>query len=275
MTKTIIAAVSGGVDSIVMLDELKRTDHTIIVAHVNHGLRSEADEDEAFVRRVAQEYGYIFEARRLQLQGKSENEARQARWQVLRTLAKQYHGIIATAHHQDDILETMVINLTRGTGWRGIAALRLTTEITRPLLSLSKAEIVARAIDRGLTWREDESNFDVRYLRNYIRTAIIPRFSGEQRQAFLRLWRLQCVVISEVEGLSWPHKLRRHDIIMSQAPLATEIIRSWLASHGIMVGEAHRLALLMTHAKAARPQARLPLPHHRWLVVNQREVLIE
>lgn len=272
----VIAAVSGGVDSMLMLDELVRLNQQVIVAHVNHGLRATvSDEDEMFVREAAQKYGCLFESHRLVLNGVSEAEAREARWRALQEIAQFHDAVIATAHHQDDIIETVIINIIRGTGWRGLASLRATRHIVRPLLDLSKAEIMARAIERGLSWREDASNDDPRYLRNAIRLSVVPRITLEQRQKLLALWRRQNEIRVEIEQFSWPQKLLRHDIIMNEPAVAREIMRVWLASHGMMVGEKHRLELLVYHAKAAQIGTRMPLPAGHFLVATRRELMIE
>jgi tRNA(Ile)-lysidine synthase len=118
-----VIAVSGGVDSVALLHALtKRPALDMIVAHFDHGIRPESAQDAAFVRTLAESYGLPFVTDRVELgPDASEASARQARYSFLRTLQRQYDATsIITAHHQDDLLETAIINLLRGTGRRGL-----------------------------------------------------------------------------------------------------------------------------------------------------------
>jgi len=166
---TYIIAVSGGVDSVVLLDMLsKLKDHTLIVAHFDHGIREESSLDADFVGRLAETYGHVFETLREELgPGASEDRARTRRYAFLRSVAKKHNGRIVTAHHTDDVVETIAINFTRGTGWRGLAV--LDSDIIRPILHMTKAELIDYAERRGLGWREDSTNASDVYLRNRIR----------------------------------------------------------------------------------------------------------
>ena len=164
-----VVAVSGGVDSVVLLDMLsKYTDHELIVAHVDHGIRPDSHEDRSFVRQLAESYGLPFYPMRLSLGANaSEEAARDARYAFLRALAEERGARVVTAHHADDVVETVAINLHRGTGWRGLAT--HDADIVRPLLGYRKDQLKAYAQSQGLVWREDSTNQDDRYLRNRIR----------------------------------------------------------------------------------------------------------
>lgn len=167
--KRYVIAVSGGVDSVVLLDMLSQVPgHELVVAHFDHGIRDDSQEDAQFVRELATMYGFPFETKREEL-GKdaSEEKARMRRYEFLRAIAEQYEAKIITAHHSDDVVETIAINITRGTGWRGLAVLH--SDIVRPLLDTSKQELLAYAKTRGLTWREDSTNASDAYLRNRVR----------------------------------------------------------------------------------------------------------
>jgi tRNA(Ile)-lysidine synthase len=164
-----VAAISGGVDSVSLLDMLAAAkDHEIIVAHFDHGIREDSAEDAAFVGELAAKYGFAFETSREELgPGASEDRARTRRYAFLRDVAKKHNARIVTAHHSDDIVETVAINFIRGTGWRGLAV--LDSDIVRPLLKFTKNELIKYAEDHGLTWREDSTNASDAYLRNRIR----------------------------------------------------------------------------------------------------------
>lgn len=194
----IIAAISGGVDSAVLLHMLSKSSDTIIVAHVEHGIRDDSSEDARFVRQLANTYGYDYEEKRLGLGAEaSEERAREERYAFLYGLVKKHGGVIVTAHHGDDLAETVAINLHRGTGWRGLAVLAR-EGIERPLLSYSKEQLYDYAMKHGLEWVEDKTNRDKRYLRNRIRARLYHAMSDTGRQELWTLRDRQVVLSREI-----------------------------------------------------------------------------
>ncbi len=179
---TYVIAVSGGVDSVALLDMMsKLPDHSLVVAHFDHGIREDSAEDAAFVRSLAKKYGVPFESRREELgPNTSEEKARQRRYHFLKSVAKKYDGKIVTAHHGDDVVETVAINMKRGTGWRGLAV--LDSEVVRPLLDMTKAELKDYAERHQLTWHEDSTNATDVYIRNRIRKTVADLSEDEKRQ---------------------------------------------------------------------------------------------
>lgn len=167
-----IVAVSGGVDSVVLLDMLatdKLPHGDLIICHFDHGIRGDSAQDAEFVKSLAEKYGLPFETKREELGANASEElARNRRYEFLRGTAKKYSAKILTAHHADDMVETIAINLTRGTGWRGVAVLD-SPEVERPLMHMTKSEIKSYAVQHKLEWREDSTNRDTKYLRNDIR----------------------------------------------------------------------------------------------------------
>lgn len=168
----IVVAVSGGVDSVVLLHQLveKYEAKELVVGHVDHGYRTDSAADARFVEGLAHQYGCQFVSIQLKLTEPSEAEARTHRWGFLRNIAREYEASkIATAHHRDDIYETMLLNTARGTGRHGLTSLRETEEIMRPLLSWSKEEIYEYALEYRLEWVEDPTNYQDDYMRNKLR----------------------------------------------------------------------------------------------------------
>lgn len=233
-----ILAVSGGVDSVVMLDMMARSsEHELIVAHVDHGIRPDSRADAAFVADLCQTYGLPYQSVRFEL-GKavSEAEARQARHGWLETIRRDHQAdAIVTAHHSDDVIETMMINLIRGTGWRGLCPLQDTSERYRPLIAMSKAQIVRYAIEHNLSWREDSTNDDMRYLRNRLRHTLLRSLSPAQRRRWLDLYeaqsRLAMQIDSEIATLMpyfvRPPGLSRYRLIGAGPTVTAEIIMTW------------------------------------------------
>lgn len=179
-----VVAVSGGVDSVALLDLLVNLEGVKpIVAHFDHGIREDSKNDRMFVEGLAKKYklSFVYDEGNLGA-GVSEATARDARYKFLRRV----HQIsdtraIVTAHHADDILETAVLNMLRGTGRKGLSSLRSTNEIIRPLIDVSKSDLITYANEHGLVWHEDSTNSDSKYLRNYVRNKIIPRFDSASK----------------------------------------------------------------------------------------------
>jgi tRNA(Ile)-lysidine synthase len=167
-----ILAVSGGVDSVVMLHTF-RSDPEAVVAHFDHGMRESSGEDARFVQELAARYELPCEVGHGKLGARaSEAEARAARYEFLQQVAEVHDGVIYTAHHADDMIETVVINLTRGTGWRGLAPFA-DDKIQRPMLQYGKRDILRYAAENGLRFRLDQSNSDDKYLRNRVRERLM------------------------------------------------------------------------------------------------------
>lgn len=232
-----IVAVSGGVDSVVLLDMMVEgllPAKQLIVAHFDHGIRRESADDARFVAELAKKYGLAFETKREELgQGASEELARNHRYAFLREVAAKHDAKIMTAHHADDVIETIAINLIRGTGWRGLAVLN-NREIERPLLGKTKAELLAYAKKRHLEWHEDATNTDTKYLRNNVRQKLIRL--DDQSKELLLLYRdrqvfLSRMVDTEIDtATSAPYE--RHMVIMAPQAVACELLR------GIIMREA-------------------------------------
>ena len=180
----ILIAVSGGVDSVVLLDRMVRTQNEIGVAHVHHGLREASDEEYTFVQHLAADYGVPFYGTRLSFpDGGSQASYRQARYAFFHDVMEQEgYGELMTAHHADDQVETVLLQL-----WRNVIEVKGMLPrrpfgngtLTRPLLDERKAELVAYAERHGLVWRNDSTNDTLAYTRNWIRHEIVPRLLQE------------------------------------------------------------------------------------------------
>jgi tRNA(Ile)-lysidine synthase len=183
---TYIIAVSGGVDSVVLLHKLmlvKPPHITYVVAHFDHGMRDDSKLDKKFVEKIANAYKLEVITGSAKLgRNASEDEARNARYEFLRKIMKDNKAkAIITGHHQDDVLETMIVNILRGTSPRGLIGFTQ-PNILRPLINKTKLEIIKYAINNGLKWREDKTNKDLKYIRNYVRLKIIPKLKDNKNQ---------------------------------------------------------------------------------------------
>ncbi len=182
----LLVAVSGGIDSVVLLDVLVHLGYKCVVAHCNFHLRgTESDEDMAFVAELAAHYQVplqtinfdttqIAQERKISI----EMAARELRYDWFKELLKSEQcGAVAIAHHANDAVETFFVNLVRGTGIRGLLGIQATNEhIIRPLLHCKRSQIETYAREHGLNFRTDSTNSDTIYVRNKIRHQIIPPF---------------------------------------------------------------------------------------------------
>ncbi len=184
---TVIAGISGGPDSIFLLHFLAQLPIKIIVAHLNHSIRSESDKEEQFVKNIAEKENLIFESEKKDIQSLSkkqkkglEETGRIARYNFFKKLKKKYKAkFIITAHHADDNLETILFNFARGCGLQGLSGMKeveYTQELPllRPLLSTSKKQILDFLKTSKIKFKTDKSNYDTKFKRNFIRHKIIP-----------------------------------------------------------------------------------------------------
>jgi len=179
-----LLACSGGVDSVVLTHLLKELNLDFELAHCNFALRGkESDLDAALVSNLARVLNIELHLKTFDTRGYAKHHklsiqqaARELRYTWFRELLEQNAlGFVVTAHHADDVLETFLINLTRGTGLDGLTGIPARAPgIRRPLLEFSGKEIRSYARKAGLQWREDASNKEEKYLRNRLRQKVIP-----------------------------------------------------------------------------------------------------
>ncbi|MBP9728447.1 MAG: tRNA lysidine(34) synthetase TilS [Candidatus Moranbacteria bacterium] len=181
--ESFIIAVSGGPDSLCLLDVLfllsKKYSFALHIVHINYRLRGQdSDLDEAHVRQRALAYALpltVFHPRKVS-SSNLEEKLRDIRYRSLeKTRVLKKATLIATAHHQDDQAETFLLRLLRGSGMAGLSAMRPKNGfIVRPFIEMSRVEVLQYLKERGIAFREDQSNSDPRFLRNQIRHTLIP-----------------------------------------------------------------------------------------------------
>lgn len=182
--QTILLAVSGGIDSMVLCDLFQKSEYKFAIAHCNFHLRGEeSDRDEEFVRQYAKANNITIHVKDfdtykyMQDKGKSlQMSARELRYDWFDTLLEQYnYSFVATAHHSDDSIETFLINLLRGTGIAGLhGMLQKVNNVIHPLLFTNRKAITQYQIVNHLEYVEDSTNQSTKYTRNKIRHELIP-----------------------------------------------------------------------------------------------------
>lgn len=280
----VVLGLSGGIDSVVLLDVLarlqKRLRFELRALHVNHQLSPNAAGWARFCRRIARERGVVCRVVKVEIaRGNSlERAAREARYQVLRSAGV---SVIALAHNADDEAETVLLQLLRGAGVKGLAAMPLVrneagptrregerVSVVRPLLEVPRSDIAAYAQARKLDWVEDESNLDAQYLRNWLRRELVPLIAervpgyratltraaqnfGEAADLLEDLARLDAGDALETAVLSVA-RLKSLSL-----PRAKNLLRAVIGARGWQMPQATRLEEALRQALNARRDARV------------------
>jgi tRNA(Ile)-lysidine synthase len=304
------AAVSGGTDSVVMLDFMARmageVGFQLAVVHFNHHLRSaESDEDEQFVRNLAERYGVPFfrgEARVAEEARKRrrnlEATAREFRYRFFLALIRQGKlDRVATAHTLDDQAETVLMHILRGTGTRGLGGIHrsLQNKVIRPFLALTRAEIEDETRKRDITFRVDSTNLDTHFRRNKVRRELLPILEKEYNPEIKRLLSELATRAREDEGYldqqareragAWrlredgAEKISRTALRNMPPALARRVLRQMLPEvGGRRAGLTHRHIEVVYHfALESQSGKRLQLPRglaarieFDWLILSSQ-----
>jgi len=305
--ETVLAALSGGADSVALLDALallrRPRGFRLVAAHLDHRLRPGSEEDAGFCRRLCADLGVPLRcgsadvrARAAEEGGGLEQAARRARYAFLRTVQREEKAAaIALAHTRDDQAETLLLRLLRGAGARGLAGMRKRRgPLVRPLLTVSRAEVLAHLQQRGLPWREDPSNRDPAHRRNRVRLELLPyleaRFNPRLRESLARTAGLladeAAYLAAQADALlarighvaeDGSFVLRRAGLAQAPAALAREAIRRALRQAGGLrgIGAAHVERVRLLARGPAGALRRLPLPAGREAVVTPSQVRLK
>lgn len=266
-----LLAVSGGPDSMVMLDMFKN-DPNVLVAHFNHGIRPSADQDQTFVAQVAHQLQKPFFATKVSLGANaSEATARARRYEFLFQLAATHQATIFTAHHLDDLVESVAINLLRGTGWRGLTPFTI-SGVVRPFLDpqilpstpYTKRQILAYAAKHQVAFRIDPTNYEDYYLRSRLRQKL-QDFSDHQ--AIYELWQKQLTIKTDIDeviqsALPSDRIHSRKAIAKLPRPIALEYLRAALTKAGLSATRPQLIDFLQA-IKTYQPGKQFNLPGDR------------
>ena len=210
LSSKLLLTVSGGMDSMAMLDVILKAGYECEAAHCNFNLRGEeSDGDEKLVRDECERRGVKLHVKSFDTKKYAsehgisiEMAARDLRYEWFHSLLDECSlDVMVTAHHGDDAIETFFLNLTRGTGIRGLSGMEFAAgKVVRPMLELSRADIEDYAERNNIKYRHDSSNDEVKHLRNKVRHEIMPRFA-EMNPAFFSTMKENLKHLAEVEEL--------------------------------------------------------------------------
>lgn len=294
-----VVAVSGGVDSVVLLDLLARQDEApltsylvdepvstsepehlqLVVAHFDHGIRQDSADDRRHVAMLAKKYRlpFVYDSGNLGPDA-SEADARTARYAFL-ARAQQASGALGliTAHHQDDVLETAIINLLRGTGRKGLSSLTSNETVIRPLLEVPKSEIIKYAMQHELQWREDSTNLNTDYLRNHIRHDLLKSWSDMDKQRLLDIARHMRAVnheLDEILAADTSGNLNREWFVLLPHNVAREVMATWLRRHSVRYFDRGTLERLTVAAKVSEPGKAIDIVKGHSMYVHKRHLAL-
>jgi len=274
-----IIAVSGGVDSVCLLDIMfKANKYELIVAHFDHGIRSNSSKDENFVRSMAKQKGLVYETGKVNLgQNASESLARTKRYDFLFNICHRHKALaVITAHHEDDRLETLFINLIRGTNRLGLGSITEKENLKRPFLNVPKADIKDYAYQLNLSWREDITNRNDKYLRNYIRLNLMPKLHDEVRQSLVDLMNRQVVINQEIDDLLYrlepslnSYQLNRYMVNYLPFLAAKELIANWLRYNKLSDFNQKSIERLTVAVKTKTVGTKLDVYNNRQILIRK------
>jgi tRNA(Ile)-lysidine synthase len=273
----LVVGVSGGADSVALLHLLHQLGFRPTVAHINHQLRGEAsDADETFVKARAESLQLPFKSTRVDVQALADEKgvsiemaARAARHHFFSTWGP--HARVALAHHADDQAETFLLRLARGTGPEGLSGMRTYQQIgalhlIRPMLNLTRTQILVWLNERNISWREDASNGENDYLRNRIRNTILPMLEQELSPTIRQqICRTMAILRDENELLDKAAEMSGIDSLDTQAllqepiALARRKLRNWLFSHHLPEIDFATIETILTRCKSPQGTAYFPL----------------
>lgn len=302
---TIVSALSGGADSVALLhalrSEARPRGYRVVAAHLDHRLRDDSGQDAAFCRALCASLGVPLRSAHADVAARArrdgdgvEQAARLARHAFLRRVRdEEGAALVALAHTRDDQAETVLLRLLRGSGRRGLGAMRERTRgLWRPLLAVSRADVVAHLAAAGIEWREDPSNRDLRFARNRVRHELLPyleqHFNPHVRATLARSAQVLAQE-SDALGRAAARLVRRaraqdpggpalsRQVLRAAPPaVAALAVRRLLAEAGGLrdVGASHVRRLLGLVNVPAASGRRLPLPDGRVALVRFDRLVI-
>ncbi len=297
---SVIIALSGGPDSMVLLNLLlkvkKEKNLKIVCAHVNHKLRKESDDEAKMVKKYCEKENIIFEYMTIdKYKGNTENYARAKRYEFFDKLIKKYSSpYLLTAHHGDDLTETIMMRLIRGSSLKGYAGFSEITEkngykIYRPLITKTKAELLNYAKENNIPYAIDQTNESDNYTRNRIRKYILPTLKKENKNVHLKFLEFsktiseteeyfEKVLAKKIEKIYQDNKLNV-EIFLTEEPLIQKklihnILNDVYKDKINLINDNHVNNILST-VKNKKPNIQINLPDNKILKKAYNYVWIE
>ena len=256
----------------------------IIVAHVDHGTRASSTKDADFVRQKCQELGVKFYETKLELgESVSEELARKKRYEFLKIIQEKEGGTLCTAHHLDDVVESIAINLIRGTGWRGLTPF-YGDELVRPFIisKMWKRDVLKFAGEQKICFRQDPTNYETNYLRNRVREKMVV-LDERARVDIVNLFEKQNELRGKIEKLVTElakqtvvgknfHK--KELFLTADEKVAIEVLREICLMHGYSLTRK-QLGDFLLAIKTYAPHKKFNFPKNHFVTILKNYIMFE
>lgn len=285
---TIVVAVSGGPDSMALLHIMSRLkkaiDIEVVCAHVNHNMRKESYDEKIFVEKFCMNHQVVFESMVIEEYGDDNfhNEARSKRYNYFNQIVKKYNAkYLLTAHHADDLMETILMRIVRGSTLRGYSGFSEEIDmgdytIFRPLIRNTKAEIFDYLKENKLSYAQDNSNFKDVYTRNRFRKYIVPEFKKEEPNVHQKFYKFSKTLldynnyidkqVKKIIKKVYPQNILNIELFLKEEPIIQmKIIYSMLEQiyqDDLMLITDHHAELLHSVIKSKRANVQIHLPNN-------------
>lgn len=298
----VVVGVSGGIDSMTLLHLLislrKQIKINIVCAHVNHNLRIESEEEKIFVENYCKDNNIIFEYMKITSLNKdnfNENEARKLRYDFFKSVITKYNSkTLLTAHHGDDLIETILMRMVRGSSLTGYAGFKkesdmITYKIIRPLIYSNKKEIIEYANKNNIKYMDDKTNNSDSYTRNRYRHNILPFLKEENpnvHEKFLKFSELlneyssyiDKIMLSNIDKIYKDNKLNINEYIkldkLIKEKLINYIFETIYKENLSMVTDCHK-ELIVNLINNNKPNMSLILPNNIRVIKKYDYLLFE
>lgn len=296
----VIIATSGGPDSMVLLTLLstvkKEKNLKLVCAHVNHKLRKESDEEAKMVKSYCEKNNIIFEYMTInEYKGNTENYAREKRYEFFEQLIRKYNATyLLTAHHGDDLIETIMMRLIRGSSLKGYAGFSEITEkkgykIIRPLITKTKEELLKYANDNHIPYALDKTNDSDVFTRNRIRKYILPKLKKENKNVHLKFLEFSKTLsetgayfknlLEQIIPNIYKENKLNIELFLKEEPLIQKKIIAYILEKTYknninLINDVHVNNILST-IKNLKPNQKINLPDNKFFIKSYNNAWIE
>ncbi len=298
----IVIGTSGGPDSMCLLYILKELKLSkklkIIAAHINHNLRKESDEEAKFVKNICDKYDVLYECLELNDLRKKNNleaTARQERYRFYQELLKKYNAdYLMTAHHGDDLVETILMRLTRGSNVKGYSGFSIESnflnyKLVRPLILVTKDDIIKYNKNNNIEYRVDKSNYNLDITRNRYRHNILPLLKQENKNIHKKYLKfsenlneisecLENIVIDALTKVKTNDKVDLFEFNKLENYIKKSVIERFLKDeykNDIFYINDRHLELILKVASSNKPNQIISMPKNRKIIKSYQKLYFE
>lgn len=292
----VVAGISSGPDSMCLLDLLQKKTNKIVVCHINHNVRKESKTEENYLKEYCHDHNLIFESTTITEYNENnfENEARKKRYTFYEEILTKYHShLLFLAHHGDDLIETILMKIVRGSNLEGYAGIkRISTvknyQIIRPLLAYTKDDIIKYNKSHNITYFIDSSNKNLAYTRNRFRQKVLPFLKEEDKNVHKKFLKYSSILeeydsyIKRVVQNNIPKVYKNNQINIKkfneidpfiQKNILYHILNTYYDDKPNIIKEKH-IENILNIINSSKPNLILNLPQNKILIKEYNQIKI-